>query len=108
MIKDFPLRLIYGVKNFSRYRQELNDWVSQYNDHPGDEYMAGKNDVLYVEKKYMEKELIAETVTLPFENIYVKAPAGYEEILHRYYGDYMTFPPEEKRRSHHHFTAYWK
>ena len=38
-----------------------------------------------------------ETVMLPFEDITVPAPAGYDHILSVTYGDYMAFPPEAQR-----------
>lgn len=41
------------------------------------------------------------TVELLFEDEYFKCPQGYQEVLKRYYGDYMTLPPEEKRKSVH-------
>lgn len=34
---------------------------------------------------------------LDFEDIKVPAPAGYEEILHRYYGNYMVLPSKDKQ-----------
>ncbi len=42
-----------------------------------------------------------ETVELPFEDITVKAPAGYAQILTELYGsDWNELPPEEKRVWH--------
>lgn len=41
------------------------------------------------------------TVDLLFEDEYFKCPQGYHEVLKRYYGDYMTPPPEEKRNNVH-------
>ena len=37
-----------------------------------------------------------------------KAIAGFDKYLTDHYGDYMKLPPEEKRTSHHTFTAYYK
>ena len=39
-------------------------------------------------------------VDLPFEDDVFKAPAGYDAYLSSVYGDYMTLPPENKRKSH--------
>ncbi len=36
-----------------------------------------------------EKELLRETIDMPFENITVKVPKGYDKILRKIYGDYM-------------------
>ena len=43
----------------------------------------------------------AETIRLPFEDITVPAPAGYDRILRISYGDYMDFPPPESRVEKH-------
>lgn len=45
-----------------------------------------------------EKEIFADTVYLDFEDMKVPAPVGYELFLTKTYGDYMTPPPEDKRR----------
>ena len=42
----------------------------------------------------------------PFENIMVKIPAQYDEILKRSYGDYMKLPPKEERVATHEYTLY--
>ena len=36
-----------------------------------------------------------------FENIKVRVPAGWDEQLKIYFGDYMKFPPKEERGSWH-------
>lgn len=43
-----------------------------------------------------------------FEGRKYKIPAGYDEYLRAFYGDYMQFPPPEKRVSTHKFKAYMK
>ena len=55
-----------------------------------------------------EKENFAETTDVEFENLYFKAPIGYDKILRSIYGDYMQLPPEEKRITHHTNKMYWK
>ena len=42
------------------------------------------------------------TVDMPFENmITLPVPVGYDRILRTEYGDYMQFPPIEKRKGKH-------
>lgn len=43
-----------------------------------------------------------------FEGKMFKIPRGYDELLRMVYGDYMQFPPESQRVSHHRFKAYIK
>ncbi|MGN0048190.1 MAG: phosphorylcholine transferase LicD [Bacteroides sp.] len=43
-----------------------------------------------------------------FEDREFYIPIGYDNYLHSVYGDYMQLPPENKRVSHHSYTAWWK
>lgn len=52
-------------------------------------------------KYWCNREDLEEITYLPFENIYVPAPAKYEAMLKHMYGDYMEFPPAEKRGTWH-------
>lgn len=38
---------------------------------------------------YVEKELLAECIQMPFENLTLNIPKGYDVILKRLYGDYL-------------------
>lgn len=40
--------------------------------------------------KFRPKQWLEETVDLPFENLLLKAPKAYDEVLKDYFGDYMT------------------
>lgn len=51
-------------------------------------------------------EDMASYIDLPFEDRVYKAMAGYDDHLHRTYGDYMQLPPEDQRVTHQ-FKAYW-
>ena len=48
-------------------------------------------------------EWFSSTIEMDFEDFKVKMPVGYDDILKRLYGDYMTPPPPEKRNSTHSF-----
>ena len=43
-----------------------------------------------------------EVIMVPYEDRYYPVPVGYEELLKQTYGDYMTFPPEWKRKASKH------
>ncbi len=58
-------------------------------------------DGLYPASHRWLKSDFDETVMLPFEDTEVPAPIGYDDLLTRTYGDYMQFPPENKRVSPH-------
>ena len=52
------------------------------------------------------RELFAETVRLDFEGRQFAAPAGWDQVLTIYYGDYMALPPEEDRHPQHDYRLY--
>ena len=49
-----------------------------------------------------------EYVDVEFEGHLFKAISQYDSFLRGIYGDYMQFPPKEKQKPHHNYTAYWK
>lgn len=52
------------------------------------------------------KRVFCSFIEAEFEGKLYKIPAGYDEWLRAFYGDYMELPPVEKRVSHHTFKAY--
>lgn len=43
---------------------------------------------------------------LDFENIKVKVPIGYDEVLRNSYGNYMILPPKDKQKPTHNYEVY--
>ena len=67
-----------------------------------DLYLASLvSTITHYRKKAMPISCTKETILLPFENLTLPVPIGYEEILTRLYGDYKQFPPENQRGSWH-------
>ena len=56
-------------------------------------------------KEAIPSKWVDELVDLDFEDIKIKCPKCYDEYLTHFYGDYMKYPPEEKRVSHHYTTV---
>lgn len=54
------------------------------------------------------KKDITDVIDVSFEGHTVKIMKGYDDYLTCIYGDYMQLPPEDKRVTHHCFSAYWK
>lgn len=50
---------------------------------------------------YWKHSDINEVVWVPFEDVTIPIPKGYENCLKIQYGDYMQLPPVEKRGTHH-------
>lgn len=71
---------------------------------------------LYGNRDRSRKECWSEVQWVDFEMLKVPVPIGYDEILTNMYGDYMKFPPLEKRVTHEYlimepeisYTQYWK
>lgn len=59
-------------------------------------------------REVMPRALFESSTVLKFEGESFSAVADYHTFLTGLYGDYMQLPPEEKRVTHHAFTAYWK
>ena len=57
-------------------------------------------------KRIFRKVCFEDRVLLKFEQYQFFAPKGYDEVLTKCYGDYMTPPPAEKRESTHNFKAF--
>lgn len=55
----------------------------------------------YKDREFMDANIFSQTIKLPFENLMVNVPAGYDEYLHRLYGEYMELPPADQQVSHH-------
>ena len=66
---------------------------------PGGSENIGTVDAVSFEGKF-KREDWREMTKLRFEDGYFTAPVHYDRILRRMYGDYMKFPPEEKRTGH--------
>lgn len=82
----------YYRKRIVRFEKEAalkrgNHLVSYYGDYWG--------------KEYFNKKWFDSYVDMAFSGITVKVPKNYHEYLTNVYGDYMKFPPVEKRKSHH-------
>lgn len=52
-------------------------------------------------KDMWDKADFANTIRMPFENITIPVPSGYDHLLRQIYGDYMQFPPLDKRQGKH-------
>lgn len=54
----------------------------------------------------VDKHVFDSFIDVEFEGKMYKAPAGYDEWLTDFYGDYMQLPPKDKQVSHHLYEAY--
>lgn len=52
-------------------------------------------------KVVFPKEDFDDYILLPFENVKMRCPAGYDNFLKTLFGDYMKLPPKDKQNSRH-------
>ena len=57
---------------------------------------------------FSDDSVFSSFVDVEFEGKMYKAPVGYDKWLRDFYGDYLSLPPADKRKSHHIFKAYIK
>ncbi len=53
-----------------------------------------------------EAEDFSRTVILDFENLCMPAPASYDSVLRRVYGNYLEIPPKDKQVSDHSYKVF--
>ncbi|MBQ4068843.1 MAG: LicD family protein [Lachnospiraceae bacterium] len=61
----------------------------------------------YAKEEHVSYEAYEKAIYMQFCDGLFPVPIGYDEILTVFYGDYMTLPPIEKRRSHHNRLFYY-
>ncbi|EOH87791.1 LicD family protein [Enterococcus pallens] len=79
----------YAEGRMTKYSQSKTQYVTE----------------LCVGPKYMgniyPKIEFSEAIWMPFEDTKLPIPIGYDKYLSRVFGDYMTMPPVNQRKSHH-------
>lgn len=65
-------------------------------------------DSVVGERAMVDTEVFSSSIMHDFEGYQFKIPIGYDTWLRKIYGDYMQLPPEDKRKTHHVFEAWWK
>ena len=62
----------------------------------------------YRERDCTTRQVYNTTLRMPFEDIEINVPGGYQEYLDNLYGKgWVRLPDEDKRVSHHGMEAYW-
>ena len=83
----------------ARYRKKIRNFEKEAAEGSGNHLISYYGD--YWGKEFFEKKWFEGYVDMPFSDFSVKVPKGYHEYLTNVYGDYMKYPPVEKRTSHH-------
>ena len=103
------------VKRICRFRKvkkcrSKGEWYWKEKIEQMTHIKESKNIACIVDGDYClwEKELLENYIDIEFENTLFKSSKDYDEMLRKYYGDYMQLLPIEERVSNHDFVAYWK
>ncbi len=96
--------LLRPVK-YRKLAEMLNSYAQKYNNIETKYY--AENCVGRPNNRF-PKEDFSNCIDLLFENHKFMAMQNYNDYLTRFYGDYMTLPPLEKRRTHYRTISYWK
>ena len=89
----------FGI-HYEAQRQLLEKY-----DFDSSEYV-GVPGTAYGERDCTTRKVYDDVVRMPFEDIMVNVPGGYDEYLTNLYGDYMKMPRESDRVSVHLIEAY--
>lgn len=89
-----------------RWAKSINKKVQRFNGLGYDHYFECCAGLL--QKRPFRKTLFDNLKSYQFEDREFMGFENYDEYLKNAYGDYMQLPPEDKRVSHHSFSAYWK
>lgn len=105
-IKRIIKRFLVKNKNFKENIENINKLLEEYNS--GDSKEKIIMTTPYGLKCIFDDSVFGEGKNVEFEGRMFSAPEKTDEFLKILYGDYMKLPPKEKRKSEHHFVAFWK
>lgn len=96
----FVLKIMASFYSHDKLYKKLDEEITKYNSKSSSKIVNIGGAYGYT-KETIEKDWVRETVEIPFENMTISAPVDYIKYLEKFYGDYMTPPPEDKRYNRH-------
>ena len=96
--------LLYRIIGYKYFLTKLIKENQKY-DFDSSQYVLMEGAGWY-EKGKLKKETFMKRKLYRFGDLEVWGIEDYDEHLTRLYGDYMTPPPEEKRKSNHSYDLY--
>ncbi len=95
--KHLYFRLFFKTKKDAIYKQYI-DANSKINSDENKENCVCLTQWI---GKIFKRKWFEDCIDMPFEDIYIKVPRQYDEYLKLLYGNYMKYPPIEKRCGDH-------
>lgn len=93
---------LYFLLFFKTRKERLfKKYIDAYNQIGHDENKEKCVCLTQWEGRIFKHEWFDNCIDVPFEDLYIKVPSKYDEYLRLLYGDYMKYPPLEKRCGDH-------
>ncbi len=83
-------RIYFAFHDYKKTFTKFQNYYTHYNGPLSDILSAPCYYAASVFKNRHRRKCFSSTLMMPFEDMMVPVPVGYDEILHNYYGDYMT------------------
>lgn len=99
-IANAILRKIGRCISLNWLRKRVDKVAKRFDNDPKAPYYFISNCALCKLKLLFPAEIFDNSIDVPFENLNVMVPVGYDEFLHLIFGDYMRLPAEEDRVPH--------
>lgn len=96
----FILKIMASFYSHDKLVDKLESEITRYNGTKTADIVNIGGAYGY-KKETIKSEWVRETVEIPFEDMTISAPVDYIKYLEKFYGDYMTPPPEDKRYNRH-------
>ncbi len=109
-IKSYVRFLVYSIfqlVNPRIFSILLNKYAQKYNKMNNNEEWGSMVYSINRNKSCVSRQFFKNYLRIPFEDMQCLASVNYEEMLTLFYGNYMEYPPLEKRVSNHDFYAYY-
>ena len=101
----YPCRLVGMFTTVEGLHRRINRLLTKSGGSENG-YLANFASLYRITRETFPKEWFAQPCELEFCGHGFCAPSQYEKVLEKLYGDYMTLPPVENRRSKHHFNNF--
>lgn len=90
VIKYFGVRLLFSIFDFKKvHRKFIRQYAYPKDCKLSDEVTYASYSLRSILKYKLKKEWFSDTLYMPFEDIMMPVPIGYDKILTELYGDYM-------------------
>lgn len=86
----------YIDKKIQKILKQFNNEKTEYVNH-----LSNGTTGIRPKRFLMKRAVFEDMINVEFEGHFFPAPRDYDSVLSQSYGDYMTLPPVEERKSHH-------